>query len=186
MFLAGFGTLWMIGWCRQMHGVDIPTLTVIVLAGSTNFLWALCEFRRGMSAHDMSVEPSIEISQRRAFRRVNLIQWLAIGVANIVLNAAGYVELIVPAVILIVGLHFIPLARAFRSRQHDWHRQHYVTGGALIAVALAYPWMAGGGPNYPKGEFATGSILWISAIYWGTARSFARVQNRRIACDAGQ
>jgi hypothetical protein len=25
--------------------------------------------------------------------------------------------------------------------------------------------MAGGGPNYHSGEFATGAILWISALY---------------------
>jgi hypothetical protein len=55
--------------------------------------------------------------------------------------------------------HLIPLARIFHAPRH------YVTGIALIVVALAYPWMNGGGPNYPSGEFATGAILWISALY---------------------
>lgn len=159
MFFAGFGTLWMIGWCLQRHGADIPTLTLILLAGSTIFLWAWCEFRAGTSDAEARVGSSIHITRRRAFRRVNLIQWLAIGIANVTLDAIGYTEWIVPAVILIVGVHFIPLARVFRSPQQ------YITGVALIVVALGYPWMASGGPNYPAGEFATGGILWISALY---------------------
>ena len=98
-------------------------------------------------------------ARQRVFRWINLVQWLAVFAASFVLSALGDPEWTTPAVILIVGLHLIPLARVFRAPRH------YVAGVSLIVVALAYPWMAGGGPNYPSGEFATGAILWISALY---------------------
>ncbi|MCX4160999.1 MULTISPECIES: hypothetical protein [Paraburkholderia] len=159
MFFAGFGTLWMIDWCLQRHGADLPTLTLIALAGSTIFLWAWCEFRQGKTEAEVRVESSRYRASQRAFRWVNATQWLAVLVANIALNATGHAEWVMPTVILIVGVHFIPLARVFHARRH------YATGAALIVVALGYPWIANSGSSYPTGAFATGSILWISALY---------------------
>jgi signal transduction histidine kinase len=159
MFFAGFGTLWMTGWCLQTHGVDWPMLGLIVLAGGTLFLWAMCDFRAFRPHVDMNAEPEARKARQRVFRWVNLMQWLAVFAVSFILSALGHPEWSTPAVVLIVGLHLIPLARIFHAPRH------YVTGIALIVVALAYPWMNGGGPNYPSGEFATGAILWISALY---------------------
>ena len=72
----------------------------------------------------------------RAFVVVNIVQWLAIfGTVNLLRNLQldGW---IVSAIVLIVGAHFLPLARIFRGRQH------LVTGVALMlcaAVALVLP-----------------------------------------------
>jgi hypothetical protein len=41
----------------------------------------------------------------------------------------------------IVGLHFFPLAKLFR------HKAHYITGAALVALAVGYPFMTAGGPE---------------------------------------
>jgi hypothetical protein len=159
MFFAGFGTLWMTGWCLQRHGLDWSMLALIVIAGSTLFLWAWCDFRVFRPYVDRHAEPAARKARTRAFRWINAVQWLAVFAANFVLNAMGRPDWVTPAVILIIGLHLIPLARLFRAPRQ------YVTGLALIVVALAYPWMGGGGLNYPAGEFATGAILWISTLY---------------------
>ena len=74
-------------------------------------------------------------------------------------KALDEADRVMPTVILIVGVHFIPLARAFHARRH------YATGAALIVVAFGYPWITNSGSSYPSGAFATGSILWISALY---------------------
>jgi hypothetical protein len=158
MFFAGFGMLWMTGWCLQTHGTDWPMLGVIVLAGSTLFLWALCDFRAFRPHVDLNVEPAANKVRQRVFRWVNIAQWLAIFAASFILSSLGHPEWTTPAVILIVGLHLIPLGRVFRTPRH------YITGIALMVTALGYPWMARGGPHYPSGEFATGAILWISAL----------------------
>ena len=159
MFFAGFGTLWMTAWCLHLHGWDWPMLGLILMAGSTLFLWAWCDYRAFRPYVDPKAEPAAQKARARAFRWINAVQWLAVVVANIVLNAVGRPGWTAPAVILIVGLHLLPLARLFRAPRH------YVTGLALIVVALAYPCMAGADSNYPAGEFATGAILWISVLY---------------------
>jgi hypothetical protein len=65
---------------------------------------------------------------------------------------------VVTAVIFIVGLHFMPLARIFR------YAPHYVSGAALILVAVVYPFAAPGGPQDPVGCLAAALILWLSAL----------------------
>jgi hypothetical protein len=159
MFFAGFGTLWMTAWCLQRHGVDWPMLALIAMAGGTLFLWAWSDFRAFRPLVDQHAERAKDKARMRHFRWINAAQWLTLFAADGVLNATGHPDWTTPANILIVGLHFIPLARLFRVPRH------YATGIALIVVALAYPWMAGAGPNYPAGEFATGAILWVSALY---------------------
>lgn len=168
MFFSGFGTLWITGWCLQRRGMDWPMLALIVMAGGTLFLWALCDFRVYRQHVNTSANPVADKARQRAFGRINLVQWLTIFAAIVALNAAGRPEWITPAVILIVGLHFFPLARLFRAPRH------YAIGTALVVVALAYPWMADGGPDYPSGELATGAILWIGALYGFLHDRFAK------------
>jgi hypothetical protein len=79
-------------------------------------------------------------------------------VAVLALANTGHVEWIRVAIIFIVGVHFLPLAAVFR------YRWHYVTGGSLIFLALAYPVSTSMGPLNPVGLFGTGVILWASAL----------------------
>lgn len=66
-------------------------------------------------------------------------------------------------IIAVLGLHFIPLAWLFAN----W--PHYVTGAALLVLAVVYPQAASLGPLDPVGFFGTGAILWASAA-WATRR----------------
>lgn len=59
---------------------------------------------------------------------------------------------------LIIGLHFFPLAKAFGNPLLNF------TGGALIALAIGYPFIAPGGAANPVGCLGGGVILWASAI----------------------
>ena len=72
----------------------------------------------------------------RAFAVVNVVEWLAIfGTINLLRNL-HLDAWIVSSIVLIVGAHFLPLARIFGARQH------VVTGTALMlcaAVALVLP-----------------------------------------------
>ena len=64
---------------------------------------------------------------------------------------------VVPAAMFVIGLHFIPLARLFSNPAH------YVTCGALMAVAAGYPFMAG--PASAVGALLAGLVLWGSAVW---------------------
>ena len=93
----------------------------------------------------------------QAFRNVNIAQWGAILALLVTLNVIQHVEWIVPGIMLIVGLHFFPLAKLFRNRMH------YFTGAALAALALTYPFLAAGGPASPVGAIGAALILWVTA-----------------------
>ena len=60
----------------------------------------------------------------------------------------------------IVGLHFLPLARLFSESKTN----NFITGSALVAVALIYPFVAAGGSQSPWGPLVAGLILWTSAL----------------------
>lgn len=158
MIVAGFGTVWMIAWCVQQRGWDPAVLTLIALAGAAITLAAWSQFRAGRVQPDSQMERGAYRARGRAFLWINLAQWAALFAQGPVLAWAGHPAWSQAAVILIVGVHFLPLARVFDARQH------YLTGALLIAVALAYPWLGQNLPAYPAGCFATGTILWISAL----------------------
>lgn len=155
LFLAGFGALWMIVWCIQRRGLDLPTLALILFAGAAIALRTFAH--RARPSEDTPRRNGDSL--RSIFRWVNVVQWVAIVIANLVLNASGHGEWFIAAVILIVGLHFFPLA------YYGFAPMRFVlTGLALVSVALSYPWFGAHQPGFPAGAFATGVILWIAAL----------------------
>jgi hypothetical protein len=92
----------------------------------------------------------------RAFAAVNVVQWVAIfAVVNLLANLHlnGW---IVPAVVLIVGGHFVPLAQIFHAPEH------LKTGIAMMlcaALAVVLP----ASIRDVVECVSAGVILWISA-----------------------
>ena len=92
-----------------------------------------------------------------------VIMWSSIGEGVGIFIAANVVQnlhrpdLLLPAMALVVGLHFLPIAAAAPFRPF------YVLGGALILAAVA-----GAAAAPPRGGaiggFAAGVALWIAAL----------------------
>lgn len=116
---------------------------------------------------DATGRPSSKVSRNPGFRpqrecarsTINAIQWITIITAVVLLQHFKLVPWIVPAVMLIVGLHFLPLARVFR------YRAHYLTGAILVATALLYPIGNPDGPVSPRGSLIAGLTLWSAALW---------------------
>jgi hypothetical protein len=66
----------------------------------------------------------------RDFLWVNIAQAVLILVAAIAFGRAGHPEFIAPAICLVVGLHFLPLARIFGIPLY------WSTGAVLVAIAV--------------------------------------------------
>ena len=103
-----------------------------------------------------------ELAQRRR-RGGRIFAWTSAGeglgiflAVNVVVNL-GHPQWQAAAAMLVIGLHFLPLAVAFG------HRPHLVTGVAMTAWALAYPWLFAAGAMAPAGMFGAGAILFASA-----------------------
>ena len=70
---------------------------------------------------------------RHSFSLIFAAELLTIVVARIVLALANHLELFVPVTALVVGAHFLPLARMFHVGIY------YVTGALLIGLAVLIP-----------------------------------------------
>jgi hypothetical protein len=170
MIFFGFGTLWILNWVIATYGASPGALAPLALLSASLIALAIARrrhYRRrraaaGVSAGAAGADAEAVAARRTATRQfiaVNVAQSLAIVVAVNVLRHTGHGAWICPAIMLIVGLHFLPLARTFASRAHA------VTGWAVVALAVLYPQLAPGGAADALGCLGAGLILWASAMW---------------------
>ncbi len=86
---------------------------------------------RGGRTSEMARPLDMPEDWNRQLTRVNVFQAVGIGLSIVVLVVVGRPEVIPAVVCLIVGMHFLPLARIFGQEQYTW------TGTALFAVSTA-------------------------------------------------
>ena len=158
MIFSVFGSGWLIAWSLKAFGRRPLLWALIGALGLGVFLAALRQFKRNQAAHAAEADSPESKRVGKVFNLVNLAQGVAIFVAVNVANNLGHPEWFIPAFIFIVGAHFLPLAAVFKALRH------YVTGSALILLAVLYPLVATGGPANPVGCLGTGLILWASAL----------------------
>ena len=163
LFFSLFGGAWLVLWsfrARPEGGtVRVVLIVLCILGTAAIFRLALRQYRRHRDA--LAAEAGSPAKRRadRLFHLVNGGQWLLILIVGNVLANVGRSAWVLPAAILIIGLHFLPLAAIFANPAH------HVTGSVLVALALAYPFLATGGPRDPIGCLGAGLILWGSALW---------------------
>ena len=156
MFLAVFGALWLAGGYWLMHQGRPWIYALIGLLGAALLVAAAQAVQERPRP-----APAATPDQRRVgrwFRIINVAQWILILAGVNVLNILGLARWAIPFAILIVGLHFLPLARLFQARAH------YLAGVALVLLAVCLPLLTGN-PESPAGPFGAGLILWASALW---------------------
>jgi hypothetical protein len=102
----------------------------------------------------------------RTFLLVNVAQAVLIPLAVVGLTRLGRPEYIAPAVCLVVGLHFLPLARAFAVPLYR------TTGLALVAIAVLGAVLAALGVEIAAVFALVG--LCAALTLWATALQLAR------------
>ena len=158
MFFIVNGGAWLVVGVLKGYGLSLVPLLTIVAVTSLLFFIALRKFSANRGAHAAEANSPESKRAERIFNVVNAIQWSLVFVASIVLILLRHPEWIIPSIILIVGIHFFPLAVAFKVPRH------YVTGAAMTLLAFFYPLMSSVGPTSPVGCFGAGIILWASAV----------------------
>ena len=152
--MGGFGAVWLamgIGAAgvpvRVAIAIVVPVFVLIACLGAT--------LRRRLPK--LSGPESPEKKQMMsAFGVVNVVQWVAIFGTIQLLTSWHLYGWIVSAIVLIVGAHFLPLARIFGVRQH------VVTGAALMLCAAAAIVLPASVRDVVECVSA-GVILWASA-----------------------
>lgn len=126
-------------------------------AWSTLLAYAWLRYRRHAPALAREADTQERVRANRVFHIVNAAQWVIILVLGNVLANLGHGDWVVPMAIMVIGLHFVPLAHVFG------YPMHYVTAFSMVAFAILYPLLAHGGLRDPVGFLGTGLILWLSA-----------------------
>ncbi|MGI4854488.1 MAG: DUF7010 family protein [Janthinobacterium lividum] len=131
LFFLGFGTVWMFVGLKQTHHASRVAVVAFALVSLLLLVLTVLLMRsaRNLPAGNTSAEEEAKV--QRMFNAVNIIQWVSVAAAILVLNMLRMPEYIVPAIAVIVGLHLFPLATAFQ------YRQHYLTGTLLVLLPLA-------------------------------------------------
>jgi hypothetical protein len=162
MFFALFGAAWLALWNYRSGTGGLVFYLIIAALGMALFLVAHARYRRLDAAVAVAgeVETPEQRRRQRWFHIVNVGQWvLILVVANVLVNI-GLAGWVLPAAVFVIGLHFLPLAKVFD------YRTHYITGAALMLLALIVPRLAPGGPADPMICLGAGLVLWLAAL-WG-------------------
>lgn len=159
MFFSVFGGAWLMLWAQRSVGLK-PMLMLAIASGTLAlFLYCRRRYVQHRAALGSALDQPKQASRRRTFIIVNVFQWTAIIVLVNVFQKNSMHDWIFPAVFMVVGLHFLPLAKV------SAYPAHYVTGAALIILATAYPLLAPQGPRDAVGCLLAGLMLWASALW---------------------
>jgi hypothetical protein len=173
--VGGFGAVWM---AMGMTSAGLPVQVAVALVIPVfAFIACLGSAARRRLPKFSGAETPEKKAMMRAFTAVNIVQWVAIiGTVNLLRNL-HLESWIVASIVMIVGAHFIPLARIFGTSQH------LTTGIAMMAcaaVAIVLPVSA----RDTVECLSAGVILWASgagALYC----AFRMAPSARLAEQAG-
>jgi hypothetical protein len=164
LFLGLFGMVWIVLGLLAAHRLGPLVLTLLSGLLLALVIASIYVMRRTRGSLDRSqANRTAQKKINRQFGAINVLQWSLIFAAVYGLPHFGLARWILPAIILIVGAHFFPLARLFRVPMH------YVVGAIVVAWAILYPGLFSAGKGDPIGAIGMGAILWGSTVYasWG-------------------
>jgi len=159
LVISGF--LWL-GWGYAKVARFMPVLWLVLYAAAATLLMlAVRVLHRGNVRLRAASPASGAMGWRRnggAFRRVLKAEAIGCGLVVLLCAATFRFDLLAAGIALVVGLHFLPLARLFQLPVY------YGTGIAIMAVAVfGVVHFAGPAATVAVG-LGTGTILWITAI----------------------
>ena len=161
--MFGFGILWIV--VGLSGGRFSPGWVRIGLAAAAGVLAAwiglfTIRFIRGHQ-HAAPASPEQDMLARRIGRRfglINAVQWGAIIAAIIALNVIHRTGFIAPAIAVIVGIHFFPLAAVFRQPSY------YATGTLGCIIGVIGFLIADDAARLSVVGFSFGLLLWLTTI----------------------
>ena len=174
LFLSGFGALWFLLGLAASQRLSLPTACALA-AGLVALVAGTVLLRRRSAALPASrLDPEEQRQAGRTFGRVNAAQWAAIVLIAVVLGRLHLDAYTPAAVTVVVGLHFFPLARLFRSPQH------HVTGAALVLWGAVCLLLVPRDVLQSTTAFGTGAVLWTAAAVT-LVRSFRQLREVGVA-----
>lgn len=156
LILSVFGCVWLMAGIFLLD-LDKPDLLLIVI-GSYSFLIAVVSIWQILGGgKGESIVPDPDLSER-IFKITNITLWTTIAAFILILNALNKADWLPWIVSTIVGVHFIPLARAF-------HLRSYIVVAAVILILNAVLPILHTQFRNAYSCIGTGVVLLITATY---------------------
>lgn len=165
--MSVFAFVWAVGPPPVTDATRPIVLGVALVLTALTLVLALRS--RGNGTRDLAAD------WQRQYNRVALVEFAAIAVVVVGLVVLDAAELITPAVCLVVGAHFVPLATLFGQQVYRW------TGFALVAVGLAGVVVAVAGDGdlaRATTGFGAAAVLWLTSVVVSLAVDRSRVPVR--------
>jgi len=155
---AGFGSAFMY-WCVAWSGSPSPVwFSVVTVPAVVLMAWAILRARAVRHLPSSSADLAHWMRFRKFFWMDSGIEWGLMGVAVFVLGRLGRPDLIPQAAGVIIGLHFLPLAKIFRAPLYYW------TGGIMVLAELGSLLTHRGYPRNIVGCAAAGLTFWVTGV----------------------
>jgi hypothetical protein len=133
LFLVFFGALWASIGINGLNRLEEPWLEIVAMfIGLALLIAGVSLSRASRRSSTQAPTTNTQEGQHRSkwFRIVFATELIAIMVAYVICNAVNRFDLFFPVMMLIVGIHFFPLASLFRTRRY------HVTGALLCFLAI--------------------------------------------------
>lgn len=165
LILGVFATIWWVVGL-QFAGHSPALVYPLPLAVAATLGWLALRLARQQRVAPGPVGDSAEQARRdRLVRWASAAEGVAIFVvAGIVLPTIGHREATASAIALIVGAHFVPLARGLPAPAY------YVTAAALTGLGIAGFGVADVGARITLVSAGAASVLWLTAA-WSLRRA---------------
>ncbi len=168
LLYVALGAAWALVGLLELRPVGAPWINLfLAVSAAVLFIFAMRSFQHAteLPEDDVSEEQQQERAARsRRSHRVITAQGVVITVISAYLILTGQQAYIAAATSLAVGLHFVALAAIHHTPGE------YLTGGLLIAIAVATMYWIPRIPTIPDGAmniaagFGTALILWGSSV----------------------
>jgi hypothetical protein len=142
LVLTAFGSVWAV---LPLASLETPQGLPIALVAVVAVVLMGLAIRRALTADSLPSPEDEEAAQQgrragMAFGVIFALEGATIGVGAVLLGKAGLSAWIPPFAAVVVGLHFLPLARVFRVRLYTWTGTATVVW-ALLCMAAPQPWL---------------------------------------------
>ncbi|MER7004384.1 hypothetical protein ABT297_15245 [Dactylosporangium sp. NPDC000555] len=161
LIMVVFGLSWSV---IAVTGLSAPAaLTALLIMAAAALAGATWWTARRLRAGSPSGRPRrVSPNSRSVFTAVNAAQWVLIVASVFVVVRAGQPALLWPIVGLIVGLHFLPLAKVFDVSVY------WLTGTlmmlAAVAGIVAFAYDASNGAVRAVVGFPAAVVLWSTSL----------------------
>lgn len=159
LFFAFFGGAWCALGAYALGRLDLLA-ALLIAAAIAGFVTAAVRLQRRGRAVAKNAYPAAErqLNDRR-FGIVNAVTWLLVAALFEVMPLLGYQQLLFPAIVIVVGLHFFPMPPLYR------HRANRVTGACMVIWAILCPLLFHGDTMIGYLALGAGLMLWAGSAW---------------------